>query len=158
MIHPEESELELPVRVNAAASEDQMVDFEEAEAARGFVTTVLRPAEQNWIITRDLAKEESTLYVIDDEGTVRQEDTGTEITKRTEEWYRYLLDQFESPNSEIRAVRRLKRGDWDIETITRTVLSCTSKEFSIHATLDAFENGRRIFSKTWDCQIPRKFV
>ncbi len=158
MIYPDESELELPVRVNVAASEDQMVDFEESEAARGFVTTVLKPANHNWVIIRDLASEESTLHVTDDEGTVRQEDTGTEITKYTEEWYRYLLDKFESPNGEVRAVRRLKRGDWEIETVTRTVLTCTARMFRVHATLDAYERGRRIFSKIWDREILRKYI
>ncbi len=157
-IHPAGSSLALPVRIDASPADDQMSDFEEAEAVRGFVTTVLEPSEHNWVITRDLAREESTLHIIDNEGTVRQEDTGTEITKCTEEWYRYLLDKYESPNGEVRAVRRLRRGEWDVETVTRTILTCTSKEFRIHATLDACENGRRVFSKIWDRAIPRTLV
>ncbi|MBP3191724.1 CocE/NonD family hydrolase [Natronogracilivirga saccharolytica] len=157
-IHPENSSLELPVRKDASPADDQMTDFEEAEAVRGFVTTVLHPSDHNWVITRDLAREESTLHVTDNEGTIRLEDIGTEITKETNEWYRYLLDKFESPNGEVKAVRRLKRGDWNVETVTRTVLTCTSKVFRIHATLDAYENGRRIFSKIWDREIPRTYL
>ncbi|MDG5767627.1 CocE/NonD family hydrolase [Balneolales bacterium ANBcel1] len=157
-IHPDKSTLELPVRENASPFDDQMSDFEEAEAVKGFVTTPLKPAEHNWVITRDLASEESTLHVIDNEGTNRLEDTGTEITRNTEEWYRYLLDKFESVNGEVKAVRRLKRGEWDVETITRTTLTCDSSVFRIHATLDAYENGRRVFSKIWDREVPRRFI
>ena len=157
-IHAENSWLELPVRKDASPADDQMTDFEEAEAVRGFVSTVLHPSDHNWVITRDLAGEESTLHVKDNEGTFRLEDTGTKITKETNEWYRYLLDKFESPNGEVKAVRRLKRGDWDVETVTRSVLTCTSKVFRIHATLDAYENGRRIFSKIWDREIPRTYL
>ncbi len=157
-IYPENSTLELPVRENGSPADDQMSDFEEAEVARGFSLTPLKTPEHNWVITRDLATEESTLHIIDNEGTVRLEDTGTEVTKHTEEWYRYLLNKFESVNGEIRAVRRLKRGDWDVETVTRTVLTCDRDVFRIHATLDASEKGRRIFSKIWDREVPRRFI
>ena len=157
-IHPENSILDLPVRIGSAPSDDLIVNFEESEAARGIAATVLNPPHHNWVITRDLAREESTLHVTDNEGTVMLEDIGTEITRSTEEWYRYLLDKFESPNSEVVALRSLKRGDWDIETRTRTVITCNREEFIIHATLDAYEKGRRVFSHTWDRNISRSYI
>ncbi len=157
-IYPKNSTLELPVRIASSPADKHMSDFEESEVVKGITTTVLEPPKHNWVITRDLAGEESTLHIIDNEGTFRLDDIGTEITKNTEEWYRYLRDKFESPNGEVLAVRRLRRGDWDAKTITRTILTCNSKQFIIHATLDAYENGRRIFSKIWDREIPRKFL
>jgi hypothetical protein len=56
---------------------------------------------------------------------------------------------------EVRSQRKFTRNDWEAITITRTILTSTRTHFRIHATLDAYENDSRIFSKTWDESIPR---
>ena len=50
---------------------------------------------------------------------------------------------------------RFQRDDWGVRVETRTVLRCSESEFFVDATLDGFENGRRVFSRTWNETLPR---
>lgn len=158
-VTPAKSSLELPVRPRRKGETEEVEEFEPPVGAPEPEKTIIEPTDHNWIITRDLAKDESTLHVYNDEGTHRIDEINLEITKRTDEWYRFIDDDFESVNGEVKNTRRLKRGDeWDIRTETRTLLTCTKDEFQIHATLDAYEHERRVFTKTWDRRIPRLYI
>jgi hypothetical protein len=42
-----------------------------------------------------------------------------------------------------------------VETITRTILSSNAEMFLVHADLDAFENGLRVYSKSWSREVLR---
>ena len=157
-IHPSRSGLTMPVRVIDRRYDSDVVEFEPAEGAPRLRTTRLKPQRQNWLINRDLATDVSALHVINDEGTVRIDEIDLTVTKDTEEWYRIFDDDFTSASGEVRSVRALKRGDWSAKTVTRTVLSCSDKAFVIHATLDAYESGNRVFSKIWNRMVPRELV
>jgi uncharacterized protein len=50
------------------------------------------------------------------------------------------------------------RGDWQVETRGRTVLTSTAATFELEATLDAYEGGVRVFAKNWRVSIPRDNV
>ena len=52
----------------------------------------------------------------------------------------------------------MSRGDWRIRTVTRTVLASDSRQFSIAASLDAYEGDKRVFSRNWDERIDRDLV
>ncbi len=158
-ITPAKSSLTVPVRPRRKGESEEMEEFEPSEAAPEPDKTIIVPSDHNWFITRDLAKDESTLHVYNHEGTHRINEINLEITKNTDEWYRFINDDFESVSGEVKSTRRLKRGnEWDVRTVTRTLLTCTKDEFQIHATLDAFENERRVFTKTWDRRIPRLYI
>ena len=53
---------------------------------------------------------------------------------------------------------RLSRGAWNTETRTRTVMTSTRTEFLIRASLEAYENAKRVFERSWDVRIPRDHV
>ena len=53
---------------------------------------------------------------------------------------------------------RMTRGDWDIRTESRTVLSASKDTFHLRASLDAFEGEARVFTKNWSFDIPRDGV
>src|SRR5262249_7564424 len=53
---------------------------------------------------------------------------------------------------------RVKRGDWDIRTECRTVLTASKEAFHLRAWLDAFEGETRVFAKNWSFDIPRDGV
>ena len=55
-------------------------------------------------------------------------------------------------------MRGLRRGDWHVRTVTRTVLTSTSTSFQLDAELDAWEGDRRVFSRNWSRTIPRDLV
>jgi hypothetical protein len=51
-----------------------------------------------------------------------------------------------------------RRDDWQVRAETSTVLTSDSKNFYVIATLDAYEGEKRIFSRNWDLEIPRRNV
>jgi len=153
-IFTDNSFLHLPVR--PPREEDaQLRPFPEPEGAPPITRTLLEPKNHNWWVKRDLANDISTLEVVKDEGLVRNEDSGIEVRDDTREWYTFVGDDFETPRGEVRSRRGLGRDDWQIETRTRTVLTCNRTHFVLRAELDAYEGDRRVFSKTWDSRIER---
>ncbi|WP_372456131.1 hypothetical protein [Streptomyces poriferorum] len=42
---------------------------------------------------------------------------------------------------------------WRLET--RTILTSDETDFHVDATLDGYEDGRRVFSRTWNKSVPR---
>lgn len=59
-------------------------------------------------------------------------------------------DDVDTVRAETRRARSLRRGDWHIRTVTRTVMTSTEGEFPIAAKLDAREGDKRVFSRNRD--------
>jgi len=151
------SALHLPVR--PPREEDaRLAPFAEPEAAAPIAITRLEPGHHNWYVHRDLAEDLSTLEVINDNGCIRLEDSGLEVRTRAVETYRSRSDDFTSLEGTTRWERSLKRGDWEIATLTRTVLTSDADAFHLHATLDAYEGERRIYCRSWDLSLPRRLL
>jgi len=151
------SSLTLPVR---PPEEDdiELRPFQEPEGAQPVTTTVVEPTHHNWWVIRDLANDQSTLEVLEDEGTFRLDETGQEYTSKAQEWYTSWADDFLSLRGETKGLRVMKRGDWFVRTETRTILTCNAAEFQIHAQLDAYEGETRVLSKNWHSSVPRDCV
>lgn len=146
--------LELPVR-KIKESDYGLRLFPEPEGAQAIETTRLEPGTNSWRVIRDLAGDESTLEVLKDEGTFRFDDSDWTVTSRTTEWYTYHDDDFDSVRGETLWFRSFERGDWSVETITRTVLRSNPSHFRLHAELDAYEGDERVFSRSWQYTLPR---
>jgi len=151
------SRLELPVRP-PRAEDAELPAFAEPEGAVPLARSMIEPAHHNWRVIRDLATDESTLEVIKDEGTARLEAIDLEITNKTYEWYSSFDDDFNSLRGEVWAERALRRGEWSVRTVTRTVLTSSATDFHIQADLDAWEGDKRVHAQSWDKKIPRDFV
>jgi hypothetical protein len=151
------SRLGLPVRPPRSLDE-QLRPFEEPEGARPLRVKVVEPPRHRWRVERDLAADVSMLEVVKDDGIKHHPDTGLEIRRATTEWYSYRRGDFDSVRGEVRSTRGFRRGDWAVRTETRTVLTSDAECFRIHATLDAYENEERVFSRDWSRQIPRSRV
>jgi uncharacterized protein len=156
-INPDESRLVLPVRA-PRASDDDLRPFEPPEGAEPPVQTQTLPLSYSWKVIRDLARDESTLEVVKDEGATRLDDIDLELRSKTTEWYTYAEGDNQSVRGETRGVRRFTRGDWEVETITHTILTCTRDHFRLQADLDAYLGETRVFAKSWDRWIPRDCV
>ena len=116
------------------------------------------PREHSWRVIRVLGTELATLEVIKDDGTVYIPDCDLEMRRGAWEWYRHRGYDFDSPRGETLWRRGFRRGDWQVDTVTRTVLTCDRGNFYLHAELDAYEGEKRIFAKNWDRTIPRDLV
>ena len=102
------------------------------------------------------------LEVINDSGTWRLDDIDLTVQTKGQEWYRSRGNDFGSIQGETLWQRGLRRGDWGVRTVTRTLLISDATEFHIRADLDAYETDehgeRRVYCKSWDRKIRRDFI
>ncbi len=151
------SRLLLPVR-GPRSGDEALRPFDEPEAAPSDEPAVVAPSRHHWKVHRDLGQDTSVLEVVKDEGVVHYKDIDLEVEDSTVEWYRYRRKDFDSVTGETKAVRAFKRGDWDVRTVTRTVVTSTATTFHVNATVDAYEGKRRVYSKVYNEEIERDKV
>lgn len=109
-IHIEGSTLTLPVRP-PRASDSILRDFGEPQGARPLRRRVIEGGKHNWIVHRDLARDESTLEVINDSGRYVLEDIDLEVATRSREWYSSTADQVDTARGETWWHCAMSRGD-----------------------------------------------
>jgi hypothetical protein len=143
------SSFTLPVRPPSSRDAD-LPAFGPPEAAEPLARTMLEPAHHNWRVIRDLAADVSTLEVFDNRGEWRLDDIDLIVRSRTVETYSSRGDDFTSLRGEVRAERALRRGDWSVRTLTRTVLTSDAVDFHIQADLDAWEGDKRVHAQSVD--------
>jgi uncharacterized protein len=156
-IHTGESQLLLPVRP-PRDEEDEKISFAEPESSPPLRRLGVETGEHNWNVIRDLATDRATLEVINDGGKEWIEDIDLVVEQRTRETYSSVANEFDSARGEVRTVLGLERGDWRVRTITRTVLESDATHFKLTAELDAYEDGRRVFSDNFYEEIPRDLL
>ena len=151
------SALIIPVRAVSGHAEELRA-FDTPEGAEAAPRRLIEAGHHNWLIHRDLASDQSTLEVINDNGIVHLQDIDLEVENRAFEWYTSRADDFLSPKGETRLIRGLRRGHWHVRTVARTQLTANETAFRITAELDAFEGDLRVFARNWDVSIRRDFV
>ncbi|MGM0601449.1 MAG: CocE/NonD family hydrolase C-terminal non-catalytic domain-containing protein, partial [Candidatus Rifleibacteriota bacterium] len=151
------SKLQLPVLPKEACHKANKV-FQEPVVGPYGTTRQLEKPERGWFIKRNMMNEVSTVEILNDEGKVHHEEIGLDVATKTVEKYSYQYDDHDSLRGETRCEMLFERPDWKVETITNTVLTSSKHRFLIRATLDAYLNGARVFSKSWDEKIPRKLL
>ncbi len=156
-IYPEGCRVHLPVR-SAQPADETLRPFEEGVANPPPPTTLLAPAKRDWVVTHNLASNQISLDVTNNDALIRLEDIDMVIGRNVHERYSYVSNRYDTVRGEAWHERVFERGDWRIVTRTRTVLTSTRTQFIIRATLDAYEGDVRIFSKSWDEAIPRQLV
>jgi hypothetical protein len=153
-IHLKNSQLTLPLR-KPVNSDHHLRDLGEPGEMRELPTTLLVPSHREWEVKHNLATNEVILHVTNNDPRYTIDDINWTIQKDVTEKYFYKNNNYDTLRGEVRSQRKFTRNDWEAITITRTILTSTRTHFRIHATLDAYENDSRIFSKTWDESIPR---
>jgi len=156
-VYPGSSTLTLPTRP-PASHDAEIGHFGPAEGAAPSASQMLRPGQHSWRVIRDLETDVSTLEVINDKG--HRHLSGPNLTDSTKalEWYSSRGDEYDSPRGEALWERSLTRGDWNIHTRTRTLLTSDSRFFYLSAELDAWENDKRVYSRNWDHRIERDLL
>jgi predicted acyl esterase len=150
------SQLILPVRaVNHA---EQIKPFGPPESAFAPTNRQLGTTDRNWRVIRDLEHDISTLEVVKDEAVVQIKEIDLEMEKYVLERYTFQGDDFDSVCGEVISKRGLRRGDWHVRTVTRTVMQSDAENFYLRADLDAYEAEFRVYCQSWEKTIPRKFV
>ncbi|GGQ18817.1 CocE/NonD family hydrolase [Streptomyces mutabilis] len=157
-IHQHSSSLTLPVRPPEKADATPTVPFGEPEGTPPIATTTITPPEERWDVKRDLVGYHSELETVKDRGTVRFEEIGLDVGRRAHERYASVAEDFTSVSGESTWTMDFRRADWDVRVVTHTRLTCDEGRFFVDATLDGYEGGRRVFSRTWNETVPRDLL
>ncbi|MDX1710163.1 MAG: CocE/NonD family hydrolase [Rhodovibrionaceae bacterium] len=157
-VHCGDSRLILPQRAPRPEEDNALRPFEEPEAGPPLEKTLIQPSHEEWTVFRDLANDNATLQVVNDVGRFRIDSIDLEIACRTMERYFFADDDYGSLRGWTEWERSFKRGDWEVRTLTRTLLTSDETAFRIRATLDAFEGDTRVYTQTWDEEIARDLV
>jgi putative CocE/NonD family hydrolase len=147
----------LPVRAPNARDE-ALPPLPPVESAPAEKRTPLRAGRTERQIERDVATGETIHRLVDDMGDVRIDAHGLEVgaVKLTE--YRIKDEDPLSAVAETRWTAKVGRGPWRARTETWTRMTATKDAFLIHATLDAYDGEKRVWSHNWDCAVPRDLV
>ncbi|PFG39850.1 hypothetical protein ATJ97_2368 [Georgenia soli] len=157
-VFPDESHLVLPVRPVGVDDGEPAPSFGEPEGAPPISVTPLRPVEHAWTVTRDMVDLSGALDVLKDLGVVRFDGIDLTVTRRVHERYTFAGRDFCSVRGETDWTMGFGRGEWQVRTRTRTVLTSTPTDFQVLAELDAYEGERRVAAKTWSTTVPRDFL
>jgi uncharacterized protein len=156
-IHADASLLRVPVRPLLGA-DDEVPTFGPPEAGPPLATTVFRPPEVAWDVVRDLVRDESRLEVVNDVGSYRIDDIDLGIETRTQEIYTSRAHDYGSLRGETWWRSRFWRGDWEIRTVSHTVLTSDAESFRIRAELDAYEGDEHVHHTSWNERIERDLL
>lgn len=153
-VHEGTSALTLPVR-RPEGPDMEPPPFDEPEGALPLSRVQLTQPEERWDVIRDLVGYHSRLEIVKDRGMVHLEHIGLDVGRRAYERYSDVADDFTSVSGESAWTMRFERPDWKVRVETRTVLRSSATDFFVDATLDGYEEDRRVFSRTWNETVPR---
>jgi uncharacterized protein len=85
-------------------------------------------------------------------------DDGLEYREEERDVLRITEGQPLSAMVECDRVFAVGRGRWQAMVRTASTLSATASAFQVTNVLDAYEGDRRVFTKTWHCEVPRDCV
>ena len=156
-IRSEGSALILPVR-GASPHDGKLKPLPPHELPEVLKTTTIKKGEVTQTHTRDRPTGALRYVFVNDSGTTLIDGIGLETSSRMQDDFSIHPAEPLQARAEVTSKSRYARKDWEIETECRTVMTATPTSFELEATLDAFENGARVFAKNWKESIPRDNV
>ncbi len=152
-LHTGESVIDLPTLEAGALK--VVEPFGPPEYARPRPSTVIHPGGDERTVVHDLVGGTTTARVWRDDGCVRIDDIGTEVTYRKLKEKRIADGDPLSMRVTVAVSHAFHRADWDARLDTRIVMSCDQENFYLQSDIDAFADGTRIFSRSRPYRIPR---
>jgi hypothetical protein len=140
------------------AGDDVPADFPPAEIAQPLAVTRSRPARRDREVHENPTTGETVFTIHRDRGAYRLHDIDLTVDAGAVERFSITEGDPLSAKGDIAWRYRMTRGDWDVRTESRTVLTASKDTFHLRAQLDAFEGDRRVFAKNWSFDIPRNGV
>lgn len=140
------------------AEDETLAPFAQSEGAEPLHQTVLRAGSSTMRRTTDLATGEIVAERYDDDGLRRLDDIDWEVEVTALRRYAIRPDDPSSAWGTTNWTKAYGRGNFRVRAETATQMTVTRDHFLIAATVDAFEQGTRIFSKEWNAKIDRDGV
>jgi hypothetical protein len=132
--------------------------FEAAESAPPLAVTQLAPETLERRVERSLGDGTASLVHREDSGPVRYDGIDLVVRRGAQEGFHITEGDPLSATAEMRRRFELQRGELRLATDERLALACDARDFIVTASLEAFEDDTRIFSRQWHERIPRDQV
>lgn len=151
------SSLTLPARP-PQADDRALAAFPQPEMAPPVAFTRSRQGRRDREIHENPTTGETVFTIHRDRGAYRLHDIDLTVDGGAVERFSITEGDPLSAKGDIAWRYRMTRGDWDIRTESRTVLTASKDTFHLRAWLDAFEGETRVFTRNWSFDIPRDGV
>ncbi len=151
------SSVTLPVRP-PRAEDAKVPDFLPVEGAPMLPAETLRSATVVRTLKHEVGSGKIEYRIDRDDGCLRLSHSGTAIETIKANIYRIKDDDPLAAESTVTCTYRMERPGWDIEIRTAVTLSGDATHFRLVSDFDAFENGKRVHSRSWDNRIARDLV
>ena len=146
--------LDLPTRQSGSKNER---DFAEPEAETPWNTEVVRQASNSRKQTTDLANGSVTLEIIDDFGSVKDNDHGLINGSVAREWWHIHPDDPLSASAQTHWTTYNARDDWSVRTETYASMRSDAGQFYLTARLEAYEGDALIYEKDLEHSVQRDY-
>lgn len=119
-------------------------------------STQIEPPERGRrAIIRDLVREETRVEVVRNLGAVRLSDVDLELYALGSETYTMPWRDPGASSARAERLARFRRQGWEAEVRTRTSLAFEGADYRFEASIEAFEDGRKVFGRSWNQIVPR---
>ncbi len=149
--------LRLPVRA-AQVADKELPEFEPAEISTPLALSELRVPRRVHTVTQDLVDGWTTQTLENDEGRIRFEDNGLETDHCTTEVFKIREADPLSLSQHFETVIEFQREDWQVRVVTSCLMTADATHFHLASHMDAYEQDKQVFTKTWTKTIPRDHV
>jgi uncharacterized protein len=151
------STLELPVRP-PRSEDDGLRPFEPAENAQALRRSLVRPGATRVEVRKDLCTGRVEAERYQDDGLICIEDFDWRYASSARRLYSIDPGDPLSAEAHVHWRKEYVRDGFHVHIDARTQMRVTKVEFLIEGQLDAFEKDERVFSRHWNCRIPRDHV
>jgi putative CocE/NonD family hydrolase len=151
------SSLVLPVRP-PVPEDKRLPEFPPAEHAPALKPHFLEPEANGWTICHDVLSGITKVRRIENEGVRLHEGHEMETGAWRESEYAIEPGDPLSAKVDIAARRRYARKEWSVASATRIEVAASETDFLVKATLEAFEQNKSVFARSWSLTIPRDHV
>lgn len=155
-LRPGTSSVTLPLRTTDASDADAAPMMPPPTAAPGPEVEVLEPALQNHRREWDLMTGHALVSTDRGSGLVRFTDSGIVTGRRIYERLRIHHSDPLSAEAEFRVQGTTGGADWRVDVDAMSRLRADRECFVLESSLDAFEDGKSVFSRRWTHRIARE--
>ena len=150
--------LALPIRPERAA-DFELRQFEEAEGAEPLRKTISRGPDYQWEIKTDMKNGVVTEHQWFDEGRITYDDHDGWTVESTHDEYRSIHpDDPLSARLDITWTERFKRDDWEVSSITHTLVTSTNTQIMVEADMEVRMNAKVVHERNWQLAFPRQLL
>jgi uncharacterized protein len=132
--------------------------FQEPESSPPLPMMQLERGNVDRSVHVDLAKRSTTYMVVRNDGLVRLDSIGTIVALDKSMRYHVIENEPDKAETSVYYRYSVERDSWKAAVSGTTKLSATRDSFILQVDFDAFEDGERIFCKSWHHKIPRDLV